>query len=395
MANLSFRYLRAFRARRAVTTAGIVALAVGGLAACEYPPDGTPATVAFAGATVTDAFDEELVGTYMPDPDPDDLFNINGREPVPFLVPGDPHCGLVTYHTPPGVGEVAPPYGSTAGRNALRNSVLAGDGCIDIARSALPPVPTDLATFRYYAFGLDAVGWSTASPLAPLNITLAQLRGIYNCTFTNWSQVGGGNGLIERYWFPLGSGSDVRQLFIDEVLGFDPGPIACPIPMTVMGDDNSGALVAVNGDQARAIMPFSGSGWNAQANSVIADVRFGQRIGSLNSQRINVFDGTNWVPNVPTAVDPTAPMTGDNVRLVNASPAYPGVSYVWHVVDVSHVSYASAVRYVGFENIADGLTSPLCGGGRVPIVSRHGFVPLDTTLDAAHNQAGSTCREYS
>ena len=34
---------------------------------------------------------------------------------------------------------------------------------------------------------LDALGWASASTKAPANLTLTQLRGIYNCTFTDWS----------------------------------------------------------------------------------------------------------------------------------------------------------------------------------------------------------------
>ena len=51
------------------------------------------------------------------------------------------------------------------------------------------------------------MGWSSASTLAPANLTRAQLQGIYNCTFTNWNQVGGSNGQIERYWPQSGSGT--------------------------------------------------------------------------------------------------------------------------------------------------------------------------------------------
>ena len=163
----------------------------------------------------------------IPGVDKDSLDNILSVETNPNVVAGDEHCGNLTYHTPATPPEVLAPNGSGAGRDALKASVLAGNGCIDVARSSAGPRPVgtgagqDPASFEYYAYGLDAVGFSTASAAAPAaGLTLAQLQGIYNCTFTNWNQVGGANQVIERYWPQAGSGT--RAFFQSDVLGFDP-----------------------------------------------------------------------------------------------------------------------------------------------------------------------------
>jgi phosphate transport system substrate-binding protein len=210
------RFIPSGRARRAAFGGTAVAVLVG-LTACDYLPDGDQDVVAFAGSDTTQDVVTELIDSYNADPnynnhkdvpgdDRDILDNILSVEANPNAVAADEHCAARTYHTPAGPGEVLAPNGSTAGRDALKASVLAGDGCIDVARSSSGPraigtgAGQDPASFEYYAFGLDAVGWSSASAAAPQNLTLAQLRGIYNCTFTNWNQVGGTNQAIRRYY---------------------------------------------------------------------------------------------------------------------------------------------------------------------------------------------------
>ena len=62
--------------------------------------------------------------------------------------------------------------------------------------------------------------------------------------------------------------------------------------------------------------------------------------------------------------DPTAPVQESNVRLVDQPPPYPGIRFVFNVVDDTSPSYTSAIRYVGFDNVNNGSTSPLCNGGK-------------------------------
>jgi phosphate transport system substrate-binding protein len=386
------------RARR-VALGGTAMLAFVGLVGCDYGPDGDQDVVAFVGSDTTQDVTGAIIADYQADTaynndpetpadDRDILDNVLSVEVNPNPVPGDEHCGARTYHTPPTGTEVLAPNGSTAGRDALKASVLAGDGCIDIARSSSGPravgtgAGQDPASFEYYAFGLDAVGWSSASAAAPSNLTLAQLRGIYNCSFTNWNQVGGGNQAIQRFYPQPGSGT--RAFFQSDVLGFDPFTFtSCAAPIEVQ--ENQGVTIPV-AQRPAAIVPFSGANWIAMANGAIGDQRGGQTIRNLDGQNIVAQSGGSFVPG--------APVQESNVRLVDPTPDYVGVRFVFNVIDNTSPSYASAIRYVGFDNVESGSTSPLCSGGRATTVTRFGFGTLGNTVDPTRNAAGSTCRLY-
>ncbi|HET6954383.1 MAG TPA: substrate-binding domain-containing protein [Acidimicrobiales bacterium] len=394
------------RARR-VAVGGTAFVALATLAAaCDYGPDGDPESLAVVGSDTTQDVMGAILASYeadtvynddtnIPGDDRDDLFNVLSVQPTPLTVTADEHCGDVTYHTPPGAGEVIAPNGSTAGRDALKNS----PGCIDIARSSSGPravgtgAGQDPESFQYFAYALDAVGWSSASTAAPANLTLAQLRGIYNCTFTNWNQVGGADQAIERYYAQPGSGT--RAFFQSDVLGFDPFLFSSPsCPLPIDAQENQGLTIAANGDQQSAIMPYSGANFIAMSNGVIPDQRAGQTIRNLDGQNITFNTGTSLVPNTPAASgNPAAPVQEANVRLVDSTPAYVGVRFVFNVADSASPSYNSALRYVGFDNVDSGSTSPLCSGGKASIVTSYGFGPLDGTI-GPRNLAGSVCRLY-
>ena len=329
--------------------------------------------------------------------DPDTLVNIHAIETAPHTVAGDGQCGNVTYHTPPGAGEVVAPFGSSNGRNALKASVLNGDGCIDIARSSGAPraVGTDLASFEYYAYALDAFGWSSASTHAPTNVSLAQLKSVYNCTFTDWSQVGGSAGPIQRYEPQTGSGS--FQTFSTFVLGFDPGTFSSgSCPAVIQSEENVGTLIAANGDQPTAIMGYSAGDWIAQARGTVTDKRAGQVEKSLNGQAIVTFPG-----GVPTLNEAPGPVTEDNVPINDPTPAYPGIRYLYNVIDNTGVSYKDAKFFVGFENKRLGrLEQSDCQQAvqRCVCLDHRKLRLRASGCDAAvppHNQLGKNCRLYT
>ena len=85
-----------------------------------------------------------------------------------------------------------------------------GHHCIDFARSASYRPSTDpdnFGTDLYVALAEDAETYAvTAGGNAPTNLTLADLQGIYNCTFTNWDQVGGKDAPIEALIPPSTTG---------------------------------------------------------------------------------------------------------------------------------------------------------------------------------------------
>src|SRR5262245_24489134 len=398
------------RGRRiAVAGTSVAALAMLA-AACNYGADGDQDVLAFVGSDTTQDVMGGIVTDYnndlkyndsgnVPGDDRDILHNVLSVETNPHLVPGDEHCGDVTYHSPPGAGEVLAPNGSGAGRDALKASFLAGDGCIDIARSSGTPRPIgsgsgqDPAEFEYYAYALDAVGWSSASASAPANLTLAQLTATYNCTFTNFNQVGGGNQAIQRYWPQAGSGT--RSFFQAEVLGFDPTTFSGgSCPAVKITQENTGSVIAANGDQATALEPFSGANFIAMHNGAIPDQRAGQTIRNLDGKNITFAVGANLAPATPEVTgDATAPVQEANVRLNNPTPSYVGVRYVFNVIANGSASYTSAKRYVAFDNQNKGSTSPLCSNAYANNLKTFGFGPLNGTI-GPNNLAGSTCRLF-
>ena len=377
----------------AIVAGGAAMLA---LSAC-MPANNVPETLAFAGSDTTQDLMGAIVGEYNADAnwnkDPDTLVNVLSQELTGGkFVPGDANCGDLTYATPAGPGQVLAPNGSSNGRNALKASVQNGDGCVDVARSSGPPraIGSDLATFEYYAFALDALGWSSASTKAPSNLTLTQLRGIYNCSFTNWSQVGGTAGPIERYLPQAGSGT--YQFFTGTLLGFDPAAFSGPsCPAVQFTQENSGEVIATNGDEETALVGYSMANWIAQARGTQPDQRDGQVLRDLNGQNLVTYPGGVPTPNT------AGPVNENNVELVNPTPSYPGIRFVFNVIDSTHVNYSSVKRAVGFINEVpsdSASASPLCNGQKAGTLQNFGFGPLDTTT-GPNNLLGSTCRLFT
>ena len=376
-------------------TAGVVALgAMLAVSAC-MPRDQAPQTIAVVGSDTTQDVMAALAADYNADTsynaDPDNIVNVLSQQPAPIVVPADGSttCATRTYATPAGPGQTLAPNGSSNGRDALRISVQAQDGCIDVARSSGPPRPigSDLATFHYVAFGLDAMGWTSASTRAPANLSLTQLRGIFNCTFTDWSQVGGTAGPIQRYYPQTGSGT--YQFFQSDVLGFNAATFSSPsCPAVIFTQENSGQLVAANGDQLTAIVPYSAGNWVAQARGTAPEQRSGQILRQLNGQSLTVGSGSNVTLNT------AGPVNESNVKLNNPTPAFPGIRYVFNVMDETSPKYDQINRYFGFINLAEGGgKSPLCNGQKVAIIQDYGFGDLPPTV-GPNNLNGSTCREF-
>lgn len=380
---------------RRLAVAGLASMGLlGALTGC-LPADNVSQTITLAGSDTTQDVMAALATQYNADPtnnpDPDTIVNVLSVEASPKTAPADANCVAKTYHTPAGPGEVLAPNGSSAGRNALKDSVNAGDGCIDIARSSGAPraIGQDLATFKYVAFAMDAMAYASASSKAPANLTLAQFRGIYNCTYTDWSQVGGSAGPIQRYYPQTNSGT--WQFFLSDLLGgADPRLVSTgSCPAAISTQENTGEVIANNGDQEKAIVGYSAGNWVAQARGTAPDQRQGQTIRSLDGQNVVTGSGAT------AALNTAGPVVESNVKINNPTPAYVGIRYVFNVFDETSTSYTQAIRLFGFLNTTDASDkSPLCKGQKASTITDYGFAPLDTTV-SARNQNGSTCRLYT
>jgi len=156
-----------------------------------------------------------------------------------------------------GCSAIPRPDGSSAGITALTSSqVVSGTNCISFARSSRARASTDPAFapggIAFVDLAGDAVTWSAqATTNAPATLTTAQLTAIYNCTDTNWSQVGGKNAPIHAF-IPQ-SGSGTRSFFL--------GAIGIATPGSCVSDDN-GQLEENEGvnpvlNDPDAIFPYS------------------------------------------------------------------------------------------------------------------------------------------
>jgi ABC-type phosphate transport system substrate-binding protein len=400
------------------------------------PPPQT--MVASGGSDTTDKF----MAAYMPTVD---NTTVNGHvvrtvsvrsQPNPNqVVQGDVHCNVdIQWKTGPGgsngfgpLGAAVQdaPNGSTAGRNYLfqQGTQPANlQGCIDTARSSSSrrPIGQDRATFEYYSFALDAVNWATPSMKAPGQLTQTQLVQIYDCVITDWGQVGGTPGPIQRYLPQTGSGT--RDFFVGQVLGKStsytfPSNGSCPpvkasvldpLGNTIPFEENQGKTIEP-ADIDKAILPYSGGVWsNHFANRLnpTLDLRNGVRQGGLTMDTAPNTKGliVEWSTLDETYQLNTSPggvVTEANTVEVTpvAANRYPGIRYVHNVVDSGLPGYLEARGIVGFDNVASGAKSKLCTSGPTgsrSLIVTFGFAPLNTSEPVpGSNLAGATCRFWA
>jgi ABC-type phosphate transport system substrate-binding protein len=191
------------------------------------------------------------------------------------LVTGD------TITTKAGCAAIARPDGSGAGVAALEaNARPSGNStnyCLDYARSSRARESTDPSCATngicFVSLAGDAVTWADRSAAAggtdaPGNLTTAQLVKIYECSYTNWDQVGGENAPIQPFLPQTSSGT--RTFFLT-ALGGGVTPItpgSCVSDGAASGEpegtieENEGINAAL--DTPEAIFPFSIGSWLSQ-----------------------------------------------------------------------------------------------------------------------------------
>lgn len=422
-----------------------------------------------AGSDTTENVMGSILSQLNTDANP--TYNVPVYNANNFSVQGDSYCPDITFPrtlgatplptpTPPAI---ATPNGSGAGRNALRDYVASTKrysggvevlkdapgydtatpvtGCVDIARSSSFSSGSPAATKgQYFAFALDAVSWASPSSKAPATLTIEQLQKIYNCTYTNWNQVGGQDGPIQRYLPQSSSGT--RAYFLSDVLGgssFSQTSADCPAVKVV--DKNGDPFEENRGDKIpeadleKAILPYSAGQWAYQANNS-ANPSIDQRksstgvvtmIKGINRSAFGkTGSGDNSLWNASAVaynsidaryqlndagwqtVDPAGPngtntnTSGYPVIAANTTKEsskswdtvdFPGVRLVYNVLHTDSPSYSIARSLVGFNNIDGGAKSRLCNGEFKTTISAFGFSPL-TTATSSSNLAGSTCRRY-
>jgi ABC-type phosphate transport system substrate-binding protein len=176
----------------------------------------------------------------------------------------NPHTGLdeTTLIFKTGCAMQTRPNGSSAGVTAVKTNAggtTAGRFCEDFARSSRARKSTDPAFARgglaFVTLAGDAVTYATqAVTNAPANLTTAQLTGIYECTITNWSQVGGKNAPIHAFLPQVSSGT--RAFFLTAINVTSPGPcVSDGTGQTGSIEENEGVNPLLH--DVNAIFPYS------------------------------------------------------------------------------------------------------------------------------------------
>jgi ABC-type phosphate transport system substrate-binding protein len=191
----------------------------------------------------------------------------------------------------PGCGTPAipRPNGANAGISALianqKSSTDPTEYCIDWVRSsrAKGSAPAE-QNLTFYAQSRDAVSYAVIgnayAPVAPLNT--AQLKDIFECSITDWSQVGGQAGAIHLYLPPA---TAATYTFFLQAIGSSTTNVAAGcsgLPTVFVGQQNDGT--SINGDP-QGILPYAVTKWAAQYNKApgIQDLRGGAQIGLVNT----------------------------------------------------------------------------------------------------------------
>ena len=411
--------------------------------------------VAFAGSDTTDVMLGQMTTNGLGDLDGRSLtvngspttvrtYNVPAFSSSTFAVPGDAECQDTSWvkdpAAPTGNTSLATgarglsPFGSTAGRNYLAtedsgtgpNQYLTGTpsttgtdfGCIDVARSSGGPRAAgagDKATFEYYAFGLDGVSWASTSLRAPSTMTTAQLQSIYiQCTTTNWDQLPGGTtGNIHRYFPQAGSGT--RSFAVSDLLaGGTPGTTgSCAGNALTLVEENNGNAIAA-ADKGDAILIYSGAVWTFQAGQSLnrsLDKRNGSQLGGITTaastplkSNVEFWSSDDAAFELDPSVVKEANVLQENPGQTQATGLYPGIRYVYNVLDSKNTSqgYQAAKQLVGFTNSAGGAKGVLCdatatgtGATEFGLIISNGFLPLPATANGTTNKAGSTCRFFA
>jgi ABC-type phosphate transport system substrate-binding protein len=274
-----------------------------------------------------------------------------------------------------GCAAIARPNGSSAGVTALGASQkVSGTNCVSFARSSRARSASDppfaAGGIAFVALAGDAVTWSAqATTNAPGTLTTAQLASIYNCTVTNWSQVGGKNAPIHAF-IPQ-SGSGTRAFFLGAIGVANPGGCVSSLNDTL--EENQGVNPVLK--DPSAIFPFSIGKYIAERfhsatcfSASCAPNAAGLRCTPSGTQ--NLFGCNTRGTMILKKINGIAPTTGTGLGTVINS-AFPA-TYQRTIFNV-----------VPFDpNTADhipGATNPVGGVNLAPIFGANGFLCKNTT----------------
>ena len=182
---------------------------------------------------------------------------------------------------------LARPNGANAGLTAIKlnqqSTTDPSSYCIDWVRSSRSKKTDGTeSSLTFYAQSRDAVGYATVgnayAPTTPL--TAAQLKDVFECTTTDWSQVGGQAGPIHVYLPPA---SAATLTFFLTAIGTDLTRVQTGCGSTSYEQQQNDGRT-LDGDP-QGIAPYAITKWAAQLNGApgINDYRGGARIGYVGT----------------------------------------------------------------------------------------------------------------
>jgi len=187
-----------------------------------------------------------------------------------------------TITTKQGCKSVARPDGSGLGLTAFEANVKTGRyDCIDFARSASyrssDPLNKGPNGDLYVRLAEDAETYAVNSTTdAPSNLTPAQLANIFNCTDTNWNQVGGANAPIDVVLPASTSGTTKFWL---KALGISSFPTCATV---VQQNEGTASVFTSATTGPEAIVPYS-------VGKYIAQVHHDAKCGRKPTKSQNAF----------------------------------------------------------------------------------------------------------
>ena len=120
------------------------------------------------------------------------------------------------------------------------------------------------------------------SAVTPASLSAAQLGGIYNCTITNWSQVGGQNQPIKPYLPQSTSGT--RKFFLGAIGVTSPGPCVNTLNNTLNENDATAIAASAGAQQNLTIAPFSIAQFLSDSRKISPDLRAGFTLKKIDNK---------------------------------------------------------------------------------------------------------------
>jgi phosphate transport system substrate-binding protein len=309
--------------------------------------------------------------------------------PASVTVPADSVHGAITYNS-----SNPPPNGSGAGITALIND--AGAGNIAYARSTSGRSSSYPASLEFWAYGLDAISWDhfKTNTFAPKSLTAAQIQGIYNCTYTNWSQVNGNlsSAPITRYFPAATSGSAIffAKLFLGGSVPVSTS--SCPITFV---PQNDGTQVA-SADRSTAILPYSYANYYALTHTTTskeANLAINTVLGKVN--------GTAASATTIKEAAAFANVTGDACTSTPVKGQFCASRYIYNVTwqSLPPAYYAATINEIGVPSSGTPSAQSICSNAYTAKLTPYGFIPLTQATTAQSTSSDpvpgvSYCRQF-